>query len=179
MNYGNLERFTGNRKWPNYVYTIYLNQISIGPTKKNVYWTRSHQTSIRKWPMPENDKSGTEEKKFSIHCVQGGQKDGRKSLSRSRNPLLSAAMVQNRLERSTRLLNYLKNYGNWILVFFYEKTFIVDHVFNKQIDRVVTFGNDISEERKVSTTSPPTSIMILGVVASNGEKIPPVWCKWG
>ena len=33
VNYGNLKQFTGNRKWPRYVYTIYLNQVCIGPTK--------------------------------------------------------------------------------------------------------------------------------------------------
>ena len=30
----NLKWFTGNRNWPRYVYTNYLNQICIGPTKK-------------------------------------------------------------------------------------------------------------------------------------------------
>ena len=34
VNYGNLKWFTGNRKWPRYVYTIYLNLICIGPLKK-------------------------------------------------------------------------------------------------------------------------------------------------
>ena len=34
VNYGNLKWLTGNSKWPTYVYTIYLNQICIGLSKK-------------------------------------------------------------------------------------------------------------------------------------------------
>ena len=34
VNYGNLKWFTGNYKYLRYVYTIYLSQICIGPTKK-------------------------------------------------------------------------------------------------------------------------------------------------
>ena len=33
VNKGNLRWFTGNRNWPRYVYTIYLNQICIGTAK--------------------------------------------------------------------------------------------------------------------------------------------------
>ena len=46
--------------------------------------------------------------------------------------------VQKRLERSTCLLNSRKNYWNRTLIFFNEKTFIVDSVFNKWNDLVVT-----------------------------------------
>ena len=95
--------------------------------------------------------------------------------------LLSAAMVHKRLERSTSLLNDLKNHGNRILIFSDKKTFTVvfnkqddlqQTVFNKQDDRAVTFGNDLSEYRRLSTTMHPTSIIMLRVVASNGEKMP-------
>ena len=68
----------------------------------------------------------------------------------------------------------MKNHGNQILIFSDEKRFMVDPVFNKQNDRVATFGKDISEICKVSTTKHPSSVMMLGVVASNGEKMPPV-----
>ena len=61
--------------------------------------------------MPENDKTGTEEENFSLRCVHDLQKHGGKSLRRS-EPLCSAAMIQKRLERSTRLLNGLKNHEN-------------------------------------------------------------------
>ena len=81
-----------------------------------------------------------------------------------------------RLERCRRLL---KSNGNRILIFSDEKTFTVDPVINKQNDRVVSFGQDISTVRYVTTTKHPASVMMLGVVASNGEKMPPVWFKAG
>ena len=78
-------------------------------------------------------------------------------LKHSRNLLLSAAMVLTRLEKSTRLLNDLKNHGNQIFIFSDEKTFTVDLVFNKQNDQVVIFGNDVSKHRRASTTKCPDS----------------------
>ena len=76
-------------------------------------------------------------------------------------------MKQKHLERSNRLLNDLKNHGNRIVIFS-DKTFIVDPVVNKQNDRIVSFGQDISELRNMSTTKHPVSVMMLGVVASIG-----------
>ena len=49
--------------------------------------------------------------------------------------------------------------------FYVEKTFTVYIVFNKQNDRVVTFRNDVSEIRWVSTTNHPAELVMLGVVA--------------
>ena len=72
-----------------------------------------------------------------------------------------------------------KSHGNWIIVFSDEKTFTVDPVVNKQNKRVVSFGKDISEVRNVSTKEHPASVMMLDVVASNGEKMPPVWFDVG
>ena len=51
--------------------------------------------------------------------------------------------------------------------------------FNKRNDHVATFKNAVSEHRRVSTTKYSTSTMILGVVASNGKKMPLVWCERG
>ena len=77
-------------------------------------------------------------------------------------------MKQKRPERGNRLLNDLKNHGNRIVIFSDKKTFTAVPVVNKQNDRIVSFGQDISELRNVSTTKHPTSVMMLGVVASNG-----------
>ena len=100
---------------------------------------------------------------------------GGKSLRPLKKPLLNRLMIQKRLERNTHFLNDMKNHGNQILVFSNEKRFTVDPVFNKQNNHVATFGKDISEIRKVSTMKHSTSVMMLGVVASNGEKMLPVW----
>ena len=59
------------------------------------------------------------------------KKVGRKSLRYYRKSLSSAGMVQKLLERKTRLLIDLEIERNQILIFFNEKTFIVDPVFNK------------------------------------------------
>ena len=67
--------------------------------------------------MPENDRTDTEEENISLDCVQDDQKDGRESLIGSGKPLLSASMVQKRLEKITRFVNDLKNNENQILIF--------------------------------------------------------------
>ena len=116
------------------------------------------------------------QKKISLSTVSRMIKTTRrKSLKRSRKPLLSAAMVQKRLDRVFRLFND----GNLILVFSNRKTFTVDSVFNKQNDRAATFGNDVSEHRRVSTTMHPAFFMMPGVLASNGGKMPLVWFELG
>ena len=61
---------------------------------------------------------------------------------------------------------------------FNEKAFTVDPVFNIQNVRFVTFGNEVSEHHRVSTTKHPSSIFMLGVVASNEKKMHPVWFEW-
>ena len=81
-----------------------------------------------------------------------------KNMRRSRKLQPSAAMVQKRLERSTRLLNGVKNHGNRNLIFYDEKTFNLDPDFSKQNDKVVAFGNDASEYCRVSTTKSSASI---------------------
>ncbi|KAF2353956.1 hypothetical protein FHG87_015290 [Trinorchestia longiramus] len=60
-----------------------------------------------------------------------------------------------------------------------EKTVSVDPLVTKQNDLIVSFGQDISELRNVSTIKHPASVMMLVVVASNGEKMPPVWFPRG
>ena len=88
-------------------------------------------------------------------------------------------MVKKHQKRCTRLLNNLKSNGNRVIFFSDEKTFTVDPAINKQNDRVVSFGQDISGVCYVSTTKRPASVMMLGVVASNGENMPPVWFRGG
>ena len=96
-------------------------------------------------------------------------KMGGKSLRLSRKLSLSAVMVQKPLEKSPPFLNDTKNHGNRILICSDEKNFTVDLVFNKQNNRVVTFGNDVSVQRIMLTIKHPASIMMIGVVALNGS----------
>ena len=55
----------------------------------------------------------------------------------------------------------------------------MDPVINKQNHRVVSFGQDISGICYVSTIKHQASAMMLGIVASNEEKMPSVWFKEG
>ena len=81
-----------------------------------------------------------------------------KYLRRFRKLLLSAAMAQKRLERSTRLLNDLKNHINQTPIFLDEKNFTFGLFFNKQNALVLAFRKNVSEHRRVSTTRHSTVI---------------------
>ena len=73
-----------------------------------------------------------QEKKISVYTVSRRvKKMSVKTVRCFRKPLLSAAGVQKRLEKSTHLLNDLKSHGNRILIFSHKKSFTVDPVFNK------------------------------------------------
>ena len=104
------------------------------------------------------------------------KKMGKIYLRRSRKPLLSVAMIQKGLERSNDMLNNFKNHKNRIFIFFdWENFYRFDPVFNKQNHQGVKFVNDVCKHSIGSTTEHPDSIMILEVVASKEEKMPPVW----
>ena len=52
----------------------------------------------------------------------------------------------------------MKRQGNRVFIISDEKTFTVDPVINKQNDRVISFGQDISDVRYVTTTKHPVSV---------------------
>ena len=72
--------------------------------------------SLRKRPIPENDKTGTEEKKINLHYVQDSQKEEKKKSETIQETPVECSK-QKRMEKITRLLNDSKNHGNRILVF--------------------------------------------------------------
>ena len=121
----------------------------------------------------------TKKKIFVATVSRAVKSEGGKSLKRPKRPLLTSTMVKKRQERCTRLLNDLKSHSDRVIIFSDEKTFTVDLAINKQNDRVVSFGQDISGVRYASTTKHPASAMMLDVVASNGKKMPSVWFKGG
>ncbi len=103
---------------------------------------------------------------------------GGKSQRYEEKPFLNQHQ-QVRLEHCRWILNDLKHHGNRILFFSDEKTFTVDPVINKQNDHVVCFEDTPLEFRQVSKTKHLASVMMLGVVASTGDKMPPVWFPTG
>ena len=143
--------------------------------KTLAYKPKSNQKGLRKDPCQKMTRL-TQMNNISVSTVSRMvEKMEVKYLRRSRKPLLSAAWVQNCLEGGTRLLNDLKNHLKRILIFSDEKNFTLDPVFNTLNDRVVTFVNNVSKYCRVSTITHPAPIVLLGVVAPNGEKMPSVW----
>ena len=93
--------------------------------KTSGYKPDDHQKVLWTRPMPENNKTNTAEESLSIHCIQDSKKTGRMSETISET-VSECKTIENRLERSTRLLNELKNYRNRILIFSDDNTFSVE-----------------------------------------------------
>eukprot|EP00096_Caligus_rogercresseyi_P012791 TRINITY_DN5471_c1_g1_i1.p1 TRINITY_DN5471_c1_g1~~TRINITY_DN5471_c1_g1_i1.p1 ORF type:complete len:230 (+),score=51.50 TRINITY_DN5471_c1_g1_i1:315-1004(+) len=104
---------------------------------------------------------------------------GGRSLRKVERPLLTQRHRDLRLDRCRRILSDLKHNGDRVVFFSDEKTFTVDPVYNKQNDRVICFGNVSNVIRSVSKTKHPASVMMLGIVASTGDKMPPIWFPTG
>lgn len=107
------------------------------------------------------------------------KKAGGKSLRMVERPLLTQRHHELREERCKRMLADIKHNGNRIIVYSDEKTFTVDPVYNKQNDRVISFGKTPPNMRSVSKTKHPASVMMLGIVASTGDKMRPIWFPTG
>lgn len=106
------------------------------------------------------------------------KKAGGKSLRMIERPLLTQRHQEVREERCKRILANIKHNGNRV-IFSDEKTFTVDPVINKQNDRVISFGRTPPNMRSVSKTKHPASVMMLGIVASTGDKMRPIWFPTG
>ncbi len=78
------------------------------------------------------------------------------------------------LEFCCQLLNNLKHHSDHV-IFSDKKTFTVDPTFNKQNDCIICFDKEDHDLRNVSKTKHLASIMMLGVMASTGEKMAPIW----
>ncbi|CAB4068553.1 unnamed protein product [Lepeophtheirus salmonis] len=102
-----------------------------------------------------------------------------KSVRRTERPLLTERQREVRLGRAKKILNDIKSSSGRIIIFSDEKTFTVDPVFNRQNDRVGSFGDVQDKHRYVATTKHPASVMMLGLVASNGKAMKPVWSFHG
>jgi len=103
---------------------------------------------------------------------------GKRSLIRPPAPLLTDRLKQLRLERSKRLLNQLKKLdSSMVKIFSDKKIFTVDQAYNRRNDRVIV---DLGESTTpVSQTKHPAGVMVLGVVASDGKKCPPIFVPAG
>ena len=86
--------------------------------------------------------------------------------------LLTATLMEQRLIKGIALFNELKHGSSGHVRFFSdEKKFIQDKLHNRQNDRFIT--DDPEEVLIVMSTKFSTSVMVLGVVSSDGDVMPP------
>lgn len=105
-----------------------------------------------------------------------------KSRARVKVPLLTAAHREARVERSRKLLNSLKHgAAGHVILFSDEKIFSVDATCNRRNDRWIGGDPEDTPEaaRYASTTKHPASVMVFGLVASDGKRMPPVFIPSG
>lgn len=105
-----------------------------------------------------------------------------KSRARVKVPLLTKAQRESRLQRSKALLNNIKHAAAGLAILFSdEKIFTVDAISNRRNDRWIGDDpTDVPDDVKyVNTTKHPASVMVFGLVSSDGKKMPPVFVPSG
>ena len=102
-----------------------------------------------------------------------------KSRARRKKHLINNATKGKRLARSKVLLQRLKA-GTPPILFSDEKLFRVDQVSNSRTDQYITDKKpeDVPDNVKFTfKMKHAASVMVLGVVASNGKKCPPIFIR--
>ena len=94
-----------------------------------------------------------------------------KSFSRQCQNILTERSMKIRKERSHLLLNHLKHKGGSVRIFVDEKKFMVDEVANCRNSWFI--AKDPSCVPPVMRSKHPASVMVFGVVASDGKVMPP------
>ncbi len=103
---------------------------------------------------------------------------GLHSYVRRRRQLLSKSTNNIRVERGKKIINWLKKKpSSVVLVFSDKKNWMVDQSRNARNDRYLAFSRD--EVPAINQTKHPASAMMLGVVASDGKRMPPFWFTHG
>jgi transposase len=117
--------------------------------------------------------------KVSESTIRNGLKLlGKKSLVRPPVPLLTERLKNLRFERSKHLLNKLKRrHSSTVKIFSDKKLFTVDQVYNRRNDRIIV--DQGTPATPVNKTKHPASVMVLGIVASDGNKCPAIFVPAG
>ncbi len=105
---------------------------------------------------------------------------GMKSLVKRRIQQLTPVQMQKRVERGTKIINFLKSKeAGKVLVFSDEKDFHVDKHVNRRNSRYIAESPDAvaPEVRYVGASKFPAKAMMLGYVGSDGTVFPPIWIK--
>ena len=106
---------------------------------------------------------------------------GARSRAREAKQLIARDAKDKRLERCRKLMNRLKR-GAQIILYSDEKVFTDDQVSSSRTDRYISKlpASDVPHNvRFVSKTKHPASVMVFGLVASDGKKMPPVFIPNG
>lgn len=98
--------------------------------------------------------------------------------SRVRPPrqLIADKQKELRLERCKKLVCDLKRRST-VRLFSNKKNFTVDQAYNRRNDRFIS--SEAASVIPVNRTKHPVHVMMLGVIASNGKKMPPVFIPQG
>lgn len=103
---------------------------------------------------------------------------GAYSYVRRARQLLTEKVRDLRVVKGKRLLNWFKkNNGSIVLIFSDKKLWTVDRARNARNDRYLAYH--VSEVPTHNVTKYPASAMMLGVVASDGKRMPPYWFPKG
>ena len=98
---------------------------------------------------------------------------GLASYVRRTRHLLTTKQKEARVTRGKKLVNWMKHHSSTVKIFSDKKRFDVDQSRNRQNDRFL--AQSPSEVPPIHSTKHPASCMMLGVVASDGKKMPPIW----
>lgn len=97
---------------------------------------------------------------------------GAKSRARKKTHMITNRIRELRVERCKKIMNYLKR-KKTVILFTDESMFTVDPVSNSRTDRYISSlpVKDVPDEHKnVFLTKHPASVMVFGLVASDGKK---------
>jgi len=103
---------------------------------------------------------------------------GAHSYVRRRRQLLTATSRASRVERGKKLLSWQKKKDpSTVLVFSDKKNWTVDQARNARNDRYLAYN--VCNVPSINETKHPSSAMMLGVVTSDGKRMPPYWFPKG
>lgn len=91
--------------------------------------------------------------------------------------LLTAKQKSLRVERGQKILSSLKSTSGYLQFFSDEKIFNVDQVHNRRNDRWISA--EASDVPPVMTSKNPAAIMVLAVISTDGDVMPPYFFKNG
>ncbi len=129
----------------------------------------SPTTSMRKLAKELNVSEG---------LIRKAVKDlGAFSYVRRRRQLLTENSKRLRVERGKKLITWLKHNGSTVRVFSDKKNWTVDQSRNARNDRYLAYH--VEDVPSINATKHPASAMMLGVVASDGKRMPPYWFPKG